>query len=203
LGTLQGSVKDPSGALISKASVTLKALASSAVRTTQTDTNGIFTIDDIPFGLYTLQIEHAGFASLSRATQIGPGTPPNLYLINLDLTMALSSVATSVEVRASRDEIRETLSPGTVTVVYPDDVKGEFKSLPELLDQIPGVYVNRVSGNGQYTTVSIRGSSPSEVNIYIDGVPYNLASEAAADAFPARPSAALSTSLPRRRVLLK
>jgi vitamin B12 transporter len=176
LGTLHGTVKDPSGALIPKASVTVKALASGAVRKTLTDTNGAFTMNGIPFGLYMVQVEHAGFASLSRAIQIGPGALPNL-----DLTMSLNSVATSVEVRASRDEIRETLSPGTVTVVYPDDVKGEFKSLPELLDQIPGVYVNRVSGNGQYTTVSIRGSSPSEVNIYIDGVPYNLASEAAAD----------------------
>jgi vitamin B12 transporter len=176
MATLRGTVKDPSGALISDASVTLTPIASGALHKTQTDTNGTFTITGIPSGLYTLQAEHTGFVNLRHAIQIGPSN-----MQDLDLTMAVSSVATSVEVRASRDEIRDTLSPGAVTVVYPEDVKGEFKSLPELLDQIPGVYVNRVSGNGQYTTVSIRGSSPTEVNIYIDGVPYNLASEAAAD----------------------
>ncbi len=73
------------------------------------------------------------------------------------------------------------LSPGVVSVVYPDAVKGEHKSLPDLLDQIPGVYARRVGGTGKYTTASIRGSAPTQVNIYIDGVPFNLASEAAAD----------------------
>ncbi len=81
----------------------------------------------------------------------------------------------------SRQELLDILSPGVVSVVYPDDTRGEHKSLPELLDQIPGVYVRRVSGTGQYTTTSIRGSAPSEVNIYIDGVPFNTSSEVAAD----------------------
>ena len=87
----------------------------------------------------------------------------------------------TVEVRANRVVSPDTLSPGSVSIAYPDDVKGEHKSLPDLLDQIPGVYVRRVSGTGQYTTASIRGSAPSQVNIYIDGVPFNLASEGAAD----------------------
>lgn len=81
----------------------------------------------------------------------------------------------------SRTELKEILSPGVVSVVFPDDVKGEHKSLPDLLDGIPGVYVRRVGGTGGYTTASIRGSAPSQVNIYIDGVPYNTSSEVAAD----------------------
>lgn len=84
-------------------------------------------------------------------------------------------------VTSTRKELQDALSPGVVSVVYPDDAKGEHKSLPELLDRIPGVYVRRVAGTGQYTTASIRGSAPSQVNIYIDGVPFNLASETAAD----------------------
>lgn len=81
----------------------------------------------------------------------------------------------------SREKLREILSPGAVSVVYPDDTKGEHKSLPDLLDQVPGVYVRRVGGTGGYTTTSIRGSAPSQVNIYVDGVPYNTSSEVAVD----------------------
>ncbi|MFT4027075.1 MAG: TonB-dependent receptor plug domain-containing protein [Novosphingobium sp.] len=81
----------------------------------------------------------------------------------------------------SREELRETLSPGAVSVIYPDDTKGEHKALPDLLDTIPGIFVRRVNGTGQYTTTSIRGSAPSQVNIYVDGVPYNTAGEAAGD----------------------
>lgn len=81
----------------------------------------------------------------------------------------------------SRQELQDILSPGVVSVVYPDDTRGEHKALPDLLDQIPGVYVRRVGGTGGYTTTSIRGSAPSQVNIYIDGVPFNTSSETAAD----------------------
>jgi hypothetical protein len=78
-------------------------------------------------------------------------------------------------------DLRDVLSPGVVSIVKPDDVKGEHKSLSDLLDQIPGVYVRRQSGSGHYTTASIRGSAPSQVNIYVDGIPMNLANETAAD----------------------
>lgn len=81
----------------------------------------------------------------------------------------------------SREDLRLSLSPGAVSVIYPDDTRGEHKSLPDLLDQIPGVFVRRINGTGQYTTTSIRGSAPSQVNIYIDGVPHNTSNEAAAD----------------------
>jgi outer membrane cobalamin receptor len=79
------------------------------------------------------------------------------------------------------ERLRDVISPGVASVVYPDDVKGEHKELADLLDQIPGVYVRRQSGSGHYTTASIRGSAPSQVNIYVDGVPMNLANETAAD----------------------
>lgn len=175
-GTLRGTVKDSSGALIPGAQVTLKAVDSERTLKDKTDPNGAFIIDSIPLGQYTLQVEHTGFAPLIRPIQILRGTAPDV-----ELTMALSSATTSVEVKASRAELLDTLSPGTVSVVYPDDTKGEFKSLPDLLDEVPGVYVRRVSGTGQYTTTSVRGSAPSQVNIYVDGVPFNLASEVAAD----------------------
>lgn len=85
------------------------------------------------------------------------------------------------KITVTAQELKDVLSPGVVSIVYPDDVKGEHKSLPDLLDQIPGVYARRVAGTGQYTTASIRGSAPSQVNIYIDGIPYNTASESATD----------------------
>ena len=87
-----------------------------------------------------------------------------------------------VMVSGNRDlDLRESLSPGVVSFARPDEVKGEHKSIPDLLDQIPGVYVRSQSGKAHYTTASIRGSAPSQVNIYIDGIPMNLSNEMAAD----------------------
>ncbi|MDR3157444.1 MAG: TonB-dependent receptor plug domain-containing protein [Zoogloeaceae bacterium] len=87
----------------------------------------------------------------------------------------------AVEVLGEASRLRDVISPGVASVVYPDEVKGEHKALPDLLDQIPGVHVRRQSGSGHYATASIRGSAPSQVNIYVDGVPMNLANEVAAD----------------------
>ncbi|MDR1227975.1 MAG: TonB-dependent receptor [Azoarcus sp.] len=95
--------------------------------------------------------------------------------------IAQETAAQLPEVVVSDSALREVLSPGVVSVVRPDDTKGEHKSLPELLDQIPGVFVRRLAGTGHYTTASIRGSAPTQVNVYIDGIPVNTSSETAAD----------------------
>ena len=64
-----------------------------------------------------------------------------------------------VTVEAKRPDWEAKLSPGTVTVIRPDDYKGEQKDLPDLLKMVPGVHVRELNGKGQYTTVSVRGST--------------------------------------------
>lgn len=86
-----------------------------------------------------------------------------------------------ITVEAKRPDWESKLSPGTVTIIRPDDYKGEQKSLPELLKQVPGVHVRDVNGKGQYTTVSVRGSTAAQVGVFIDGVLCNLGGDAAVD----------------------
>ncbi len=86
-----------------------------------------------------------------------------------------------ITVEAQRPDWETKLSPGTVTVVRPDDYKGEQKSLPDLLRKVPGVHVREVNGKGQYTTVTVRGSTAAQVGVFIDGVLSNLGGDAAVD----------------------
>jgi vitamin B12 transporter len=86
-----------------------------------------------------------------------------------------------VTVEAKRPDWEKKLSPGTVTIVRPDDYKGEQKTLPDLLLRVPGVHVREVNGKGQYTTVTIRGSTAAQVGVFIDGVMTNLGGESAVD----------------------
>ena len=87
----------------------------------------------------------------------------------------------TITVEATRPDWEKILSPGSVSVVEPDDFKGEQKNLAELLDQVPGLFVHRATGSGQYTTVSMRGSTAAQVNIYVDGVLQNLGNDIAVD----------------------
>lgn len=96
-----------------------------------------------------------------------------------DSLMDFSLEAMTVE--AKRPDWESKLSPGTVNIVRPDEFKGEQKSLPDLLLTVPGVHVREVNGKGQYTTVTMRGSTAAQVGIFIDGVLANLGGDTAVD----------------------
>ena len=81
-----------------------------------------------------------------------------------------------------RDEEEDKyLSPGMVTVIRPEERKGEQRTLPELLEDVPGLRLIRMRGRYGYSVASIRGSTSSQVAVYVDDVLMNLQSEAAVD----------------------
>ena len=86
-----------------------------------------------------------------------------------------------ITVEAKRPRWEEILSPGTVTVIRPEEFKGEQKTLPDFLQMVPGVHVREVNGKGQYTTVTVRGSTAAQVGVFVDGVLTNLGGDAAVD----------------------
>jgi outer membrane cobalamin receptor len=73
------------------------------------------------------------------------------------------------------------LSPGMVTVIRPEEKTGEQKNLPDLLENVPGLRVIRLRGRNGYAVASVRGSTSSQVAVYVDGILMNLQSEAAVD----------------------
>lgn len=87
----------------------------------------------------------------------------------------------TITVEAKRPDWERKLSPGTVTIIRPADYKGEQKTLPDLLKEVPGVHVREVNGKGQYTTVTVRGSTAAQVGVFVDGVMTNLGGDAAVD----------------------
>lgn len=86
-----------------------------------------------------------------------------------------------VTVEGKRPDWEKSLSPGTVSVVYPDDYKGEMKKLPEMLQNVAGVFVQKLQGTGHYAVARVRGSSSAQVNVYVDGVLMNSAAETGVD----------------------
>ena len=87
----------------------------------------------------------------------------------------------TITVQADRPDWERILSPGAVDVIVPDDFKGEQKKLPDYLKTVPGLHVEQRGGEDQYSTVTMRGSTSAQVNIYVDGVPQNLGGDSAVD----------------------
>ncbi|MDR1166290.1 MAG: TonB-dependent receptor plug domain-containing protein, partial [Deltaproteobacteria bacterium] len=82
----------------------------------------------------------------------------------------LSASLETITVEGERPDWERLLSPGAVNVIVPDDYKGEQKKLPQYLQMVPGLHVEQRGGEGQFATVTMRGSTSAQVNIYVDGV---------------------------------
>jgi len=95
-GALQGTVKDPSGAVIPGATVTATAPALIGAKVVVTDSAGYYRFANLPPGTYTITVKAQGFDSLKRTGLIIQAG----HLPTVDLTMKLGSVNTVVEVNA-------------------------------------------------------------------------------------------------------
>jgi iron complex outermembrane receptor protein len=86
----------------------------------------------------------------------------------------------SIIVSAPRDELEhrtgdvdKDLTPVSHTVIRREKFEGRVESLAEVIEQEVGVQVRRSGGLGSYSTVSLRGSSASQVLIFLDGILLN------------------------------
>ncbi len=61
------------------------------------------------------------------------------------------------------------------TVVDTSDKTAEADTVADVLAETVGVHVRSFGGLGAFSTVSIRGSSPGQVQVYLDGVPLSRA----------------------------
>jgi len=71
-------------------------------------------------------------------------------------------------------------SPSKVTL-YAKDFSGKYIDLQSVLETISGVAITTIGGFGHYSDVSIHGSSASQVQVYLDGIPLNGATGCAVD----------------------
>src|SRR6266581_5072578 len=93
-GGIQGTVKDPQGAVIPGATVEVSSPALIGKKTATTDSGGFFHIEQLPPGIYSITVKAAGFA---------PATQNNLELRTgalptLNFTMQVGGITQEVSV---------------------------------------------------------------------------------------------------------
>lgn len=95
-GTISGFVKDPSGAAVAQAAITLANQLTGAVRTTSSDESGFYQVLGLSPGTYSVSAEAAGFR-LARTSAITLGVDAN---VRTDIVLQLGQVTEAVEVTA-------------------------------------------------------------------------------------------------------
>ncbi|MFO1518197.1 MAG: TonB-dependent receptor [bacterium] len=86
-----------------------------------------------------------------------------------------------ISVKGSSEPISEDQPSAFVSVINPKPFENQVKTLPELLSMQPGVHVQQFGGLGQFSTISIRGSTAEQVTVLVDGVRINTAQGGAVD----------------------
>lgn len=103
-GGMQGTVKDPSGAVVSGATVTVTTPTLVGSKVVQTDSSGYYRFANLPPGTYTMVVKAQGFETLKRTgldLEVG-------HLPTVDLSLNVGSVNTIVEVKTEGPMIDET-----------------------------------------------------------------------------------------------
>jgi hypothetical protein len=95
-GTISGTVYDQSGAIVTDATVKVDQANTGFTRSTATTNAGLFSFTDLPSGVYTVTITHAGFAT-QRIQQVSVEVAKTT---SLPVTLSVASATQTVEIMA-------------------------------------------------------------------------------------------------------
>src|SRR5450432_1603526 len=101
-GTIEGSVVDPSGAVVAKATVTIHNAVSGYNQSTATVADGTFRFSNIPPNPYHLEVKASGFAVFAQDVSIRSAIP-----VQFKATLALAGAQTSVTVEGAGADLLE------------------------------------------------------------------------------------------------
>jgi len=97
LGSLNGTVVDPSGAAVVAATVSATNASINVTRTTTTGANGFYQIFNLPIGAYVVTVKHEGF----EATDTKGITVQEARTTTVNAALKLGKASESVEVTAN------------------------------------------------------------------------------------------------------
>jgi len=97
LGSLNGTVVDPSGAAVPGATVTATNASIGVTRTTTTQSNGFYQIFNLPIGGYVVKVTHEGF----EATETKGINVQEAAAATVNATLKVGQTTESVEVTAN------------------------------------------------------------------------------------------------------
>jgi Carboxypeptidase regulatory-like domain/TonB-dependent Receptor Plug Domain len=169
-GALTGTVSDPSGAVISGATVTLTSLATGQERTATSDASGSYKFSLVPPGTYSVKFTAAGFktSEVPLVTINITETPVLSQKLEIGAQTSEVTVEATVEtVQTQNATVGNLVGAKTVT-----DLPLSSRNYTQIIDLSPGVVANVASaaavGNGTQD-INVNGMGSDQNNYMMDG----------------------------------
>ncbi len=172
-GTIFGTVKDPTGAMVKGATVTIADPSNGLTRTVTTSDSGEFSAPGLYPGTYTITVEAKGFKKLessgfvlSAADKLGAG----------DLVLAVGAATDSVTVTADAGQVQLQSDSGERSdVITGKQINGialNGRNVLDYLKLVPGMSGTidaHQSGTGHLSDYNINGTRGNQHEFTIDG----------------------------------
>jgi hypothetical protein len=169
--SLRGVIKDPSGALVSGASVSLTEIATHKTLSTTANSTGLYDFPQIFPAKYTIKVTAAGFGDQSKTAELLVDQPAT---IDFTLTVQSSSVTVDVSAAAQTLNTSDASLGNSADSAEIQALPSETRNVPDLLSLQPGVlYLGQMNTNTDSRQGAVNGGRSDQGNITLDGVDDN------------------------------
>jgi hypothetical protein len=158
-GSISGTVKDPSNAVVASASVKATESATGIVHRAQTNSRGFYSFPQLPVGRYEVSIECAGFKPYQRTGIVLDAD--NSVVVDAVLHVGALDEAVTVTENAVRAETSDTQMGEVVGSAKMASVPLNGRSYTDLLALQPGVVPATSLTSNTQQDVGVSALSPS------------------------------------------
>lgn len=143
--------------------------------TTSADEYGCYGFENLPPGAYMLKISSPGYEfAYQKGVEVVEGIDRQ---INIRLFRKVYYLG-KITVQGTR----KRLSADQVEILRKDEIiQSRARNIPELLETVPGVFIQEMNGGSGRSQIKIRGSAPEHVLVLVDGQRINSSSNGVAD----------------------
>jgi hypothetical protein len=168
--SLRGVVKDPSGALVPGATVTITAASTGFSQQATSNASGIYEFEQIRPAHYSIKVSAPGFGEQTKTAELLVNQPATI-----DFTLSVQSSTVTVDVSASAQTLNTTDASlgNSADNAEIQALPSETRNVPDLLSLQPGVLYLPSATTSDSRSGAVNGGRSDQGNVTIDGVDDN------------------------------
>ena len=134
------------------------------------DEDGVFVIEDIPVGTYSIKISYIGYKTVSKTIEINENSTAQNTSFKFIMPESVEGLD---EVYIAGKSHKRNVEERGFAVNLIETKEASFRNIQtnELLNTSVGVKIRQNGGLGSEVTYSLNGLSGSSIRIFIDGIP--------------------------------
>ncbi len=168
--SLRGTIKDPGGALVPGATISITDNDTGKAFSTTSNTAGAYQFAQIPPAKYTIRITATGFGAQTKVAELLVNQPAT---IDVNLTIEANTVTVDVSAAAQTLNTSDASLGNSADNAEIQAIPSETRNVPDLLSLQPGVLYLPAATTMDSRSGAVNGGRSDQGNVTLDGVDDN------------------------------